>query len=171
MTRFLSLTLIGLVAGACLVLSCFHIGVRMASADAPALLDAGSGSSSATAAPADQLHNPVQSPVLAFDDVAAAKKLGWAAMLFAILVMATKALAYAKDHLEGVPLVGKLAAWLSVTKRAMYVSGIGAGATAAYNAIALGGTWMAAVFVGGGLFLALTHPFGTPAPTPAPASS
>jgi hypothetical protein len=129
-------------------------------------IDAGSGSAvaPAPAAPSvDALHNPAQAPLAAFDDLKAAKKLGWAMALFAALVMLLKAVAYVKDKLGGVPLLGKLAAWLAVNKRAVWIAGLGAGCAAAYNALAEGGTWMAALMLVAAKVFALMSPTTEPA--------
>lgn len=102
----------------------------------------------APAAPsADQLHDPAESPRAAFDELKAAKKLGWGVAVFAGLAMLFKVLAYVKDKLAGKPVIGKVAAFLAKGKTAIWIAGLGAGCAAAYNALAEGGTWMAAVGV------------------------
>lgn len=106
------------------------------------------------ATPADKLHDPLSSPGAAFDDLKAAKKVGWPLAVFAGLIMLCKLLARAKS----IP-------WLSALgkgKTAVVVAATGAIATACFNAAADGGAWSATAFAG---LLALAHYFdATPKP-------
>lgn len=109
--------------------------------------DTGSGSAvvsvaAPVAAPhADQLPDPVAHPAAAFDEIKAAKKLGWAVAAFVLLVFAAKA-------------AGKLGAsvkWLAPLgrgKAAVVVGAIGALGAGCYDAAVSGGSWMAVLFAG-----------------------
>lgn len=115
-------------------------------------MEAGSGSGSAFATaptPADTVANPVTSPVVAYDEAKAARKEGWAVLVFFCLVALTKALAYGRDKLAGLPGIGWIAAKLAVGKTAMIVAGIGALAAAGYNVLADGGTVGSALIAAG----------------------
>jgi hypothetical protein len=59
----------------------------------------------------------------------------------------------------------KLFAWFKKKKTAIYVvSGLSLTSAAAFNALALGGTWMAAAYAAAGAFFTMLHP-GTPSQT------
>lgn len=103
------------------------------------------------------LHDPVAHPVEALGDLALLKKAGWAAFLFALLVMVTRA---------GVTYSEKFA-WLSFLAkgRTHFVLAILATfAAAAYNVLALGGTIAAALMAA--LTAAMYQLFPTPQPKP-----
>ena len=107
----------------------------------------GSATSSPTTLPADKLHDPVAAPAQAWDELKAAKKTGWAVLVFAVLVMLTRLLARfgAKDS------------WLAALgkgKAAVVIGAVGALSLACYNALALGGAWIAAGAAG---VIALAH--------------
>lgn len=92
-------------------------------------------------APADKLHDPVASPLAAWDDVTAARKIGWPVAVLAGLVMICKGLGAIGRR------KGKIAwAWLGSGKVPIVIGAIGAIAAAAYNALVLGGTLLAAGF-------------------------
>lgn len=115
------------------------------SAALPPVASDGSGSATATsspttAAPADKLHDPIASPGAAWDDIKAAKKTGWAVLLFASLVMLAKLAGRAKKY--------KLLAALGKGKTAVLVGAVGALAAACYNAAAEGGAWTAMMATG-----------------------
>lgn len=99
-------------------------------------IDAGvaSAPAEAPAKPSDALHDPVSSPSAAFDDLKAAKKMGWGLLVLAVLVMACRVLG---------KLGGRFKA-LGTGRIAVVIAAVGTLAVTAYNALALGGTWMAA---------------------------
>lgn len=95
---------------------------------------------SASATPADKLHDPTSSPAASWDDVKVAKKVGWPLAVFAVLVMLAR-------------LVGKLGgkvSWLAKGKAAVIVGAVGAIAASCYNAAADGGAWTATLMAGAG---------------------
>lgn len=127
-------------------------------AGAEVLQDAGSASAPApTATPADKLHDPAAHPAAAWDDLKAAKKVGWPLAVFAGLLMACKLLKRAQKY--------KLAAFLSKGKMPVLVGMVGALALACFNAAADGGAWTA-VFVAG--VTALAHYRDADPTTPEP---
>lgn len=103
----------------------------------------------ATPSRAADLPNPAEHPIAAWDDVKAAKKTGWPLMIFACLVMLGKALAYGREKLKTMPILGKAAAWLSVGKRAMLVAGFGTVGAAGFDVLASGGSLVAALIAAG----------------------
>lgn len=88
--------------------------------------------------PADKLHDPVAAPAAAFDDVRAAKSVGWAAAVFAVLVMLARLLGRVQRY--------SFLAWLGKGRTAVVVAGTGAIAAAVYNVAMEGGSWMALLF-------------------------
>lgn len=109
--------------------------------------DAGSASTPAApsaSSPSDKLHDPLSSPGASWDDLKAAKKVGWAAAVFAFLVLLCKLLGRLK---------GKLS-WLGKGKVPVVVGAIAALAAACYNAAVDGGAWTATLMAG---FVALAH--------------
>jgi hypothetical protein len=97
---------------------------------APALTGSGSD-----VAPADKLHDPLAAPIAAFDDVLAAKKLGWPILVLVALILISRVLAR----------VGGVFKPLGSGKAALGIAAVGTFAITAYNAVALGGSWFAAV--------------------------
>lgn len=140
----------------------------------PAASTPGSGSGSeAQLAPApapkvDSLHNPAAEPVAAWDDVKAARKTSWPLAVWAGLAMLGKALAYGRERLKGVPLLGKLASWLATGKAAMVVAGFGAIGAAGYDILVSGGSLVAALVASGIAAAGVTHSTTQP-PKPSPA--
>lgn len=110
----------------------FAVG-RADSPDYVVLAQADTGSAAGSAAtPADKLNDPISSPQAAFDDLKAAKKLGWGLLVLATLIMLCR-------------LVGRLGYKpLSTGRAAVVTAAVGTVAVTAYNALALGGTWLAA---------------------------
>lgn len=102
--------------------------------------DAGVEAAPSSPAPADKLHDPIAAPKAAWDDVKAAKKMGWPVLVFAVLVMLAKLLGRAKKY--------KLLAALGKGKVAVVVGAVGALGTACYNAAAEGGAWSAMLLAG-----------------------
>lgn len=143
-------------------------GVQPATVEiAPA---AGSGSSAVVIVkPSDKLHDPTTDPVAAWDDAKAAKRTSWPLAVWCVLAMLGKALAYGRDKLKGVPLLGKLAAWLAVGKAAMVVAGIGAVGAAGFDVLINGGTLTAALVASGIAIAGVTHSTTQPPKPGAPA--
>lgn len=152
MTRFL----LALIIGAGITFGAFTL--IDAAADNEALVaDAGSGSSlsvttatadtpvevSSTAAPApttkpaDKLHDATN-PGAAWDDLKAAKKVGWPLAIFAALIILARA----------VSKLGSKVAFLGKGKVAVLVGAVGAIAASCYNAAADGGAWTATMVAG-----------------------
>jgi hypothetical protein len=131
-------------------------------AGAPAVTDAGTpdaGSGSTT--PAAALHNPVDDPLAAIEDAKAAKKQGWAFVVLASLVMLTAGAARAVAKWPDAPVI----AAINKHKTAILIIGCAsAGAVAAYNALALGGSWIALLYAGAGAALTFVSPKSNPAP-------
>lgn len=109
--------------------------ILLAQADTSrAPLDAGSASAPQPT-PSDTLADPVAAPQQAFDDLKAAKKLGWGLFVLAALVMLCRVLGR----------LGGMFTRLRTGKVALVIGAVGSLAVTAYNALALGGTWMAAL--------------------------
>jgi hypothetical protein len=122
---------------------------------APAIGDAGPSSGSATAAPADRLHDPIANPTASFNDVKDAWSISWGAGLLAAIVTLTTGLARATSRWPN----ARLLRWFAKNKTAIFVvTGIGTVAAASFNALALGGTWLAALWAGIAAVLALIAP-------------
>lgn len=144
----------------------FRIGVASADNDPAPTHDSGAAADAAaepppSTGPADQLHDPIDDPGPAYDDLVRAKKSGgWALALLAGFVMITRVLAR---------LPGSLGAWFRVGVRATVVAAGGAIGVAAFNALALGGTWIAVLFAAVGAGLALITPIPPPKPAEPPA--
>lgn len=149
MNRLLSV-LLCFCLGSAAPLVAFYAGERsvQAAADTPtsATLDAGLAASisiepqapqpPAVIAPADQLHDPLSAPMAAFDDLKAAKRLGWGVAFLAGAILSLR-------------LLSKLGGFfkpLGEGKVALYLGAVGVLVLTAYNAVIQGGTWMAAAF-------------------------
>ncbi len=104
----------------------------------------------------------------AWDEAKAARKVGWPLAVFAVLVMLSKALAYGREKLKAVPVIGKAAQWLSVGKRAMLVVGFGTVAAAGYDVLTAGGSLVAALFAAGVAVAGVLHSTTKGAPQPEP---
>lgn len=116
------------------------------------------------------LPNPATSPLQAIDEAKEARRTSWPLAMWAVLAMAGKALAYSREKLKGVPLAGKLAAWLSVGKRAMWIAAIGAVGSAGYDVMIQGGSTTAALVAAGMAIAGISHSTTkgvTPEPVPA----
>jgi hypothetical protein len=99
---------------------------------------AGSAYADTNSSAADQLHDPLDQPVQAYDDLVAARKLGWPIAIFAGGVMLARLLGALGKKSD----VSWLA-WLGVGKKAIAISGAAAVLAAAYNALATGGSYAA----------------------------
>lgn len=120
------------------------------------LVVSGSGSSSPAPviAPADKLRDPVSDPVGAFDDVRAARKLGWPLALLAVLIMVARGLQSAGQRWPN----SRWLSWLNTGARAFVIAGAATVAAASFNTLALGGTWFAVAMAAVGAALALLAP-------------
>lgn len=107
------------------------------------------GSAAATPPPSASVPDPAEHPVQAWDDAKAARKSGWPVLVFFVLVALTKALAYGRDKLAGMPGIGWIAARLAKGKAAMIVAGVAALGAAGYDALANGGSLTAALMAAG----------------------
>lgn len=149
-------SLLALCIGAAVMLGVIEVG--RASTDAPLVAQAGSGSAvtippfidagpgelaadTSTAAPqpapkpSDTIHDPTTDPGAALGDVKAAKKYGWGAALFAVLLMLGRVAAKAKSI---APL-----AWLGKGRTAVVVAGAMTVLAGCYDAAMQGGSWTA----------------------------
>lgn len=127
------------------ILVCVAIGLATSGMLCVAVADSGSAvvapdsssnspnSGSAAAAPADSLHDPLSAPAAAFDDLKAAKKVGWPLAILAGAVIVSRLLGRA----------GGIFKPLASGKAALVVGAVGAASCSAYNALALGGSWLA----------------------------
>lgn len=107
-----------------------------------------------TTVPSDKLHNVVDDPVAAIDDLRNQKTQSWAVAILAALVITTSSLAQAAKKWPD----SRALAWFAKNKTALFViQGVGMSAAAAFNALALGGAWMAAVYAAGVAFFTLLH--------------
>jgi len=131
--------------------------------DAGVALDAGPGSGSGSAIQADDLDDPVLAPAAAFDDAKALHKIGWPLLLLGCLIMLTKGLRSAGKKWPWAWL-----SWINAGYRATALAGALTVGSAAFNTLALGGTWFAVLVAAGGALLMLFQPTpATPAPTQA----
>jgi hypothetical protein len=157
MTGYISRGLVGIALGILLMFSSFHLGVQLAHADTPPTLIAGSaaaGSGSAITSPADQLPDVVAHPAQAFDAEKAAYKLGWPLAVLAAIIMLGR----------GAGLLGRQfswLAWIGKGKAAVITAGAVTVSIAAFNSLALGGTWYAALIAAVGVGFALLQPHAT----------
>jgi hypothetical protein len=104
--------------------------------------------------PADALANPVDDPVEAYSDLKAAKKQGWAFAILAGLIMLAAAVGRAAVKWPSWPVLS----WINKHKKVLIVSAaIGVTGTAAFNAMSLGGSWLAVIGAGGGALLAFIN--------------
>ena len=115
----------------------------------PADTSPSAGSAAAAPSPSASVPNPAKHPAQAWDDAKAARKSGWAVLVFFVLVGLTKALAYGRDKLQGLPGIGWIARRLAVGKTAMIVAGIGALGAAGYDVLANGGSVTSALMAAG----------------------
>lgn len=111
----------------------------------------------ATGAPgsAGAIHDPLEAPAPAIDDIAAAKKQHWALAALALLIMAAKGVTY---------LAGRFAwaAWLTKDSRATIIAACLAVSCSAYNALISGGSWFAVAAAAIGSMLAVQSPGAPP---------
>lgn len=126
----------------------------------PTLSDAGPASAStgsAAARQSDAVTNPAQHPAQAWSDEKAARKTSWPLAFWLAAVMLGKALAYGRDKLKGLPIVGKAAAWLAKGKGAMVVAAIVAVGAAGYDVVVNGGSWVAGLVAAGAALGGVLH--------------
>jgi hypothetical protein len=129
----------------------------------PAFIDAGpppmldAGLVTAPAPPSAAVHDPAEAPLAAWDDAKAARKAGWPVLVFFVLVAISKALAYGREKLAAVPLIGKLALWLSTGKRAVALAALGVVGVAGYDKLMSGGSLTSALVAAGVAASGLMH--------------
>lgn len=117
----------------------------------------GSGSAAPTAAATPPvLHDPIAAPIEAVSDLKQAKRQGWAALAFAVLVMLTRLGVRASERYKSLAFLGKGNAHIALAATAAF-------ALAAYNALALGGSLYAALYAAGGVALYAIMPQPKPA--------
>lgn len=137
-----------------------------------AFADPGPGSGAIVSpTPADHLHDPLTSPGEAWADEKIAWTTSWVTGIFAALVLVTKGLGTARTTLRGWPVLGGIAVWLAIGKRAVIVAGVGTVAATAYNALVSGGSWAAAVIAAIVAGVGLLHPYVDPSQATASAST
>lgn len=113
--------------------------------------------------PADKLHDPIDNPKAAYDDIKAAKKVGWGAVALVALILVCRVL----GRLSKLGGVFKPFKRLGEGKVAVVVASVGTLAITAYNALILEGSWMAAalaaIVAGAALWDAESKPKEQPA--------
>ena len=97
--------------------------------------------SDATAAPqpSDALHDPLASPAAAFDDLRAAKRIGWGVAFLVGVIMLCGILGK----------LGGIFAPLGTPRVLFAIGSVSTFAATAYNAVYLGGAWVAALAAAG----------------------
>jgi hypothetical protein len=142
------IAIVALFVAAAVTFGAAWIGYQTARADdtgsgSAVLAPVGVGSATPTAppAPADKLHDPIAAPGAAWDDIKAAKKVGWSVAVFAALVMLARLLARFGGRVRLLAVLGK-------GKVAVVVGAVGALAASCYNAAAEGGAWTAMLVAG-----------------------
>lgn len=114
-----------------------------------------------TVAPADAIPDPLANPVKALDAAKDAKQKGWAYFLLFCAVMLTVTLTRAAAKWPTAPVLSQIAKHKTVI---LVVTCGGFVSAAAFNALALGGDWMAVAYAGGGALLTFVTA-GAKAPT------
>jgi len=149
-------TKLPIIAILCASLGLGLVGASFAFADGSAEVAPPQAAGSAAAeqpkpAPSDALANPVDNPVEAYSDLKAAKKQGWAFAILAGIVMLCAAIGRAAVKWPSSPGLN----WVNKNKKALFVvTGAGLTATAAFNALSLGGSWYASIGAAGAALLA-----------------
>lgn len=92
------------------------------------------GSGSAVSVPSDSIDDPIAAPGAAWDDVKAAKKVGWPIAALVVIIIASRLLARLGGKFE----------FLGKGKVSLVIGAVGAFSIAAYNAVMLEGSWLAA---------------------------
>jgi hypothetical protein len=113
---------------------------------APLIVDAGVVDAAPAAAPATIA--PIDPATVSLAELTAARRQGWAAVLFVLVLLAIRAL---PALLPAVPQL----AFLEQGKNAVLVAALAAGCAAGYNAVTSGGAWTAIAFTA--LAAALAH--------------
>lgn len=121
-----------------------------------ALADAGVVANDAgVSSPSAELDNPIESPRAAFDDLKAAKKTSWPLAVLAglIMLLRTAAKVGAKFKSFG---------WLAKGKAAVATAGALVVATAAFDVLAMGGSWVSVLTAAAAAGFALLVPVAAP---------
>lgn len=85
--------------------------------------------------PSSGIDDPLANPQAAWDDVKAAKLVGWGVAILVALIIMARVLAR----------LGGVFAFLGKGKAALVIAGVGATAIAAYDALMLQGSWVSAL--------------------------
>jgi hypothetical protein len=115
----------------------FYAGEASAQADDAGVL-AASGSAAESTKPSDKIADPIAAPQQAFDDIKAAKKTGWGIFVLTIALVLCRVLSR----------LGGMFSKLRQGKVALAVAAFTALTMTMFNAIALGGSWVAAAAAG-----------------------
>ena len=154
MSKSIKPSVLAVLCGAvALLLSIASINVAHAQDAAVPAVAAPQAAVSAVAAPApsDSLANPVDDPVEAISDLRAAKKQGWAFAIIAAVCMVAAGLGRAAVKWPSWPVLS----WINTHKKVLIVTtGVSVTATAAFNALSLGGSWYASIGAAGAALLA-----------------
>jgi hypothetical protein len=144
---------LGIIAASLLlalaILHCRDLGIAHASIPPPPIED--------TMAPPAPVADPLVSPMQAIDDLAAAQRLGWPALVLAVGIMLALALRSAGTRWPS----ERWLSWINTGSRSFAIAGGLAVATAAYNTLVEGGSWVAVGWAAGGALLALLMPRAT----------
>lgn len=116
------------------------------------------------APPSASLPDPAEHPLDAWNEEQLARKTSWPLAVFAVLLMVTKALAYGRAKLQDAPVIGAAARWLALDKHAMWVTGLGTVAAAAYDVLRGGGSLVAGLIAAAVAYAGLVHSRTVPAP-------
>ena len=124
--------------------------------EAYALQDAGAGS--AEAPPSTTIDDPIVAPSAAWDDLKAARKTSWPLAVLAGLIMLARLAGSAGSKMKAL-------AWLGKGKAAFAAAGVLAVATAAFDVLALGGSWVSVLTAAAAAGFALMVPTPTAKPS------
>jgi len=103
--------------------------------------------------PSDRLHDPLTDPAGAIDDAVAARRQGWPLLALVVLILVSRGLGKARTRWPS----SRSLAWMG-GRAGLVVIGAGIVAGAAFDALALGGSWFAAGAAAIGAALALLDP-------------
>ena len=170
MTRNLAPLVLLFLAGALaalLGLAAMHY-VGTARADAPAAAQApgsaapaipppteATGSGSAAQPPSASLHDPIVDPAGAISDAREAKRHGWALAAIVVLILLARGLGTARKRWPG----SRALRWMA-GRAGLVVIGVGVVGCAAFDAVILGGSWLAAAYAAIGAGLSWMAPGG-----------
>jgi hypothetical protein len=110
-----------------------------------------------TIAPSGQLHNPLEQPADAIDDLVEAKRLGWPALVLVGGIMLAYAVRFAAARWD-VAWVD----WLNTGKRAFVISAVIAVGSSMFDVLVLGGTPVSIFLAGFASLIAMANATGAP---------